>query len=425
MHYDVIVIGAGLAGLIAAESAREEGAKVLLLARGLGSLPLTTGCIDILGYAPAISKTPLTGPVSGIERLPAQHPYAKVGAEGVRRALAFFQNILKTENYPYAGSGETNFLIPTSLGSLHPSGLVPETFKHGDLSAPEPALLLGFEGLKDFFPSFAAQNLNLLLQKRGIASVFRSALLKRPDLEGRPLNGMSLASSFEKEDFRASLAEEVRSLLHPGERLGLPAVLGIHSPQEVWADLEKRVGAPIFEIPLPPPSIPGLRLQNFLKEHFRKGSGRFFIGFASAAPVIERSRIAGLCLGDPVRNVPYRASAFVLATGQFVGGGLDSERNRIFETLFGLPLRHPENRREWFRSTLLTPSGQPFNGFGVEVDQDLQPVDFQGRTVYQNLFAAGGILAHGDPMNEKSGGGIAISTGYWAGKRASEFAGKN
>jgi glycerol-3-phosphate dehydrogenase subunit B len=139
----------------------------------------------------------------------------------------------------------------------------------------------------------------------------------------------------------------------------------------------------------------------------------------------DGSRISGLLLGDPGRNVPYRASAFVLATGQFVGGGLDSERNRVFETLFGLPLRYPENRREWFRSTLLAPSGQPFNGFGVEVDQNLKPVDFQGQTVYQNLFAAGGILAHGDAMNEKSGGGIAISTGYWAGKRAAAYAKKS
>jgi glycerol-3-phosphate dehydrogenase subunit B len=425
MFYDVIVIGAGLAGLMAAESALEEGAKVLLLAKGLGSLPLTTGCIDILGYFPATSKTPLTVPASEIERVSDRHPYGKVGAKGVWQALAHFQKILESENYPYRGSGERNTLVPTSLGSLHPTGLVPETLGQGDLSAPGSALLLGFEGLKDFFPSFAAQNLNLLHHKGMTATVFRADLLKRPDLGEKPLNGMSLASAFEKEDFRALLAGEIRSLLRPGEKVGLPAVLGIHSSQKVWMDLQERVGAPIFEIPLPPPSIPGLRLQNFLKSNFQKRGGRFFIGFSRVAPLIEKSRIVGLALGDPGRNVPYRASAYVLATGQFVGGGLDSERNRIFETLFGLPLRYPENRREWFRSTLLTPAGQPFNGFGVEVDPNLQPVDLHDQVVYPNLFAAGGILAHGDSMNEKSGGGIAVSTGYWAGKHAAACARKN
>ena len=425
MHYDVIVIGAGLTGLMAAESALEVGAKVLLLARGLGSLPLTTGCIDILGYSPVTSKTPLSAPAAEVARVSARHPYGMIGAEGVWQALAHFRSVLDSESYPYRGSGEKNILIPTSLGSLHPTGLVPETLEQGDLSLPRPALLLGFEGLKDFFPFFAAQNLNLLHQKGATNSFFRAALLKRPPLGEKPLNGMSLASAFEEEDFRASLAGEMRSLLRYGERLGLPAVLGIQSPQKVWMDLQERVGAPIFEVPLPPPSIPGLRLQNFLKSNFQKRGGRLFIGFSSIQPIIEKSRIVGLILGDPGRNVPYRAAAFVLATGQFVGGGLDSERNRIFETLFGLPIRYPANRKEWFRSTLLTPTGQRFNSFGVEADQNLQPVDLHGQVVYQNLFAAGGILAHGDSMNEKSGGGIAVSTGYWAGKHAAEYAKKS
>jgi glycerol-3-phosphate dehydrogenase subunit B len=38
--------------------------------------------------------------------------------------------------------------------------------------------------------------------------------------------------------------------------------------------------------------------------------------------------------------------------------------------------------------------------------------------IYQNLYAAGGILAHGDSMAEKSGGGVAIATGYAAGQLA-------
>ena len=62
MFYDVIVIGAGLSGLMAAEAAQSQGARVLLLAKGMGSLPLTTGCIDGLGYFPSISKSLLAHP---------------------------------------------------------------------------------------------------------------------------------------------------------------------------------------------------------------------------------------------------------------------------------------------------------------------------------------------------------------------------
>jgi len=39
MFYDVIVIGAGLAGLMAAEAAQEKGARVLILARAWVRFP--------------------------------------------------------------------------------------------------------------------------------------------------------------------------------------------------------------------------------------------------------------------------------------------------------------------------------------------------------------------------------------------------
>ena len=53
--YDVIVIGMGLAGLMAAKTAAEEGKTVLLIGKGMGTAHTYTGCIDVLGYYPAKS----------------------------------------------------------------------------------------------------------------------------------------------------------------------------------------------------------------------------------------------------------------------------------------------------------------------------------------------------------------------------------
>ena len=50
--YDVLVIGAGLAGLSAAAKLAEGGAKVMLIAKGVGATHLGPGTIDVLGYAP-------------------------------------------------------------------------------------------------------------------------------------------------------------------------------------------------------------------------------------------------------------------------------------------------------------------------------------------------------------------------------------
>ena len=158
-----------------------------------------------------------------------------------------------------------------------------------------------------------------------------------------------------------------------------------------------------------------------LKDHLRERGVRVVVGLSALIPLSEPARLKGFSLGNSSNSPIYRAQAFVLATGKFFGGGLDSDRGRIYETLLGLPVRHPSDRQEWFTRRLLAPEGQPFNSFGLEVDGELRPIDGEGKVIYQNLFAAGGILAHADSMAEKSGGGVAISTGYLAGKLAARF----
>lgn len=428
MFYDVIVIGAGLSGLMAAEAARTEGARVLLLAKGMGSLSLTTGCIDGLGYFPSSSKIPLASPLASIAGLQIhrpRHPYAIIGKGRILSSLAHFQELCREGRLPYRGSFSANLLLPTALGTFHPTCLVPASMEKGGVSLPGPVLLLGIQGLRDFSPFFAAENLNALYTQGKILSCFRADILKGVDLPGKVVNGLNLARSFDERDFREEFVRRIRPLLKRKERLGLPAVLGFDSSAEAWQDLEEKLDAEIFEIPLPPPSAPGLRLYNCLKDRLREKGVRIVVGLSELTPLREPGFLKGFSLGRTAKSPAYRARAFVLATGKFFGGGLDADRGKVFETLLGLPLRYPPRRREWFNPHLLAPEGQPFNSFGVEVDEELRPVDGAGKVLYPNLFAAGGILAHADSLAEKSGGGVAISTGYWAGKLAATYACKS
>ena len=55
----VVVIGAGLAGLVASIRLADAGARVALLNKGTGGLQLSQGTVDILGYGPGRIERPL------------------------------------------------------------------------------------------------------------------------------------------------------------------------------------------------------------------------------------------------------------------------------------------------------------------------------------------------------------------------------
>jgi glycerol-3-phosphate dehydrogenase subunit B len=112
------------------------------------------------------------------------------------------------------------------------------------------------------------------------------------------------------------------------------------------------------------------------------------------------------------RPLKHRAANFLLATGGILGGGFDSDpTGRLWEVIFDLPLTAPRRRSEWFRPEFLDPAGHPIFHAGVPVNREFQPINADGTPVYANLWAAGGLLAHTDPIRERSLEGIAIATG--------------
>src|SRR5438270_6391368 len=92
--YDVVVVGLGLAGLVAALAARGRGARTLVVGRGYGTLRFRPGTIDVLGYW---RGRPVEAPglrVAAVAATERRHPYALAGGdlapalEAVRGAAA-------------------------------------------------------------------------------------------------------------------------------------------------------------------------------------------------------------------------------------------------------------------------------------------------------------------------------------------------
>src|SRR3989337_3785383 len=105
MHYDLIVIGMGLSGLMAAKTAVEMGKKTLIIGKGMGSIGLFSNTIDLLGDLPKGMK--LTNGLSQWVKDHPQHPYSKVGVEGVEEALSSFLSLFP-EPYSFRSVNEEN-----------------------------------------------------------------------------------------------------------------------------------------------------------------------------------------------------------------------------------------------------------------------------------------------------------------------------
>jgi glycerol-3-phosphate dehydrogenase subunit B len=403
-RWDLIVIGMGLAGLTAARTAIEMGAKVLIIGRGMGALTLFGNTIDILGEVP-----PGTDMKSGVTQwieANRDHPYARMGWSGISDAMESFRELFPPP-YTFTPIGEENCFVPTGAGTLRPTYLLPVTMTAGVEMSAADTLIVGLKGFKDF----QGDTVSLHLQCRGV-----NLPLPRYGLEG--LTALALARLMDEEPFRESLGEAIRRQTAGEKRIGLPAILGLRAPADVLKTLEAVTGAGVFEIPMLPPSIPGIRIFRRFREDLIEKGATFLIGNPVTGADVKDGRCEGITLQNQPLETVYHAERYVLATGRFLGGGLSSDMERIAEPLFHLPVSQPESRGEWFRERFFQPEAHPIHRSGIVVDAALRPVDKEGKIILSNVWLAGSILAHHQSIEEHSREGIDIATGYLAARRA-------
>src|SRR4030042_15897 len=156
MHYDLIIIGMGLSGLMAAKTAAESGQKVLIIGKGMGSLCLFSNTLDVLGNLPKAMK--LRNGLSQWVKDHPEHPYSKVGSERIGEALSSFLSLFPSP-YSFQTMGDGNCLIPTGAGTLRPTYLMPVTMVAGVSLKEGDGLIVGFEGFKDFYANYVADQL--------------------------------------------------------------------------------------------------------------------------------------------------------------------------------------------------------------------------------------------------------------------------
>ena len=404
MPYDLIVIGMGLSGLMAAKTAAEAGQKVLIVGKGIGSLYLFSNTIDLLGSLPDGKKAG-EGLSQWIKDHP-KHPYSKMRPERIEEALSSFL-FLFPPLYSFQTIGDGNCLIPTGAGTFRPTYLVPDTMVAGTSLKEGNGLIVGFKGFKDFYAHYVADQLKC-----------RGTTLTLPDFPDQEMTATALARLMERKSFRENIGREIKKQLRHETHVGFPAILGIRNPIQVKEDLEKIMSANAFEIPIPPPSIPGIRIFNRFKEWLIQKGVTFLPGYSVSKAIIKGKRCEGMEMTHPPVITTYSADRYILATGRFMGGGLVASDERISEPIFSLPVAQPPSREDWFGKSFFNRLPHPVHEAGILTDASFRPTNENGIPILVNVWAAGSILAHHHCIGEKSREGIEIATGYMAAKHA-------
>ncbi|BDG01795.1 FAD-binding protein [Anaeromyxobacter oryzae] len=421
---DVLVIGGGMAGAVAALAARDGGARVVLARRAPGATALSSGAIAVAPDPGASPDEPLAwrrGPLEAARRLAARrhdHPYAVVGSAGLWRLGEALGFVARSLDGLLAPALERPRFLATPFGTAAGVALCQRSMEAGDLLAvPGPLTVCGFAGHLAFDAELVAAGLGRYTARGGPDVIAAQVGLPFDDPAARP---HELARALERPGAAERLGEALRATPGIGGAgtVLLPPVLGLDPAARVPERIAAAAGVPIAETLSDVPSVPGLRLHAALEARLRAAGVAVLGGAVSGAPLPGAAVDVG--------GTAVVAGTWILASGRFVGGGV-ARRGVLLDPAFGLAVQAAEGREAGVHLALrpaasLTVrdrrSPQPLLSAGLRVDAALRPLDARGRPVHPRLLAAGAIIGGHEQATDGTGLGVAILTGFLAGRAA-------
>lgn len=360
-RFDLIIVGAGIAGMTAAAAAASRGLRVGLVNAGFGLFVFGAGCVE------------------SQQLLPNEAP------EALGEAIDFFCDVTRQAGCPFRGSLGERRHLPTIMGSFQTVALAPFYLWNSDAAASNRAAVVGIKGLSSFDANFAADRLVHNARRLDLNTTYVAREISLSLEAGSQASTLQFANRFDRDPhFRRELLDALKPITRDTDLIILPGILGQRSTLHEISDFERALDCPLCELPTLPPSIPGLRLFHALEAHLRKMGVEFFSGYPVKELEIENGHCQGVLVDIPARPLRLVAESVVLASGQF-------SAHLLGATFFG-------------------------------VDGWLHPITRSGAVIADNLYAIGALLRStgGHGGNER-----AILTGYRAGLLAAEQGGRH
>jgi glycerol-3-phosphate dehydrogenase subunit B len=419
-----------MAGAVAALAARESGGRVVLARRAPGATGLWGGAISVAPDPGALPATPWAahaGVVEAARRVAATapgHPY-----DVLRGRLDRLWNALEFATGQLSGvlappTGRNRWLL-TPHGRAHPAATCLASMVAGDLATVRGVLAVvapsGHLGWDAGLVASGAERARPLgaPEARAVSlDLFRweEAALGRPFDLARALEAPGAAEEVGVA-LRAALPRRAAAAV-------FPPILGLDPAARVAERIAEAAGLPVAEFLSDLPSVPGLRLHRALDARLAEAGVEVVAGeVREAEGPGSPARVGG-------REVAARS--WVLATGRFVGGGI-ARRGGLVETVLGLPVlasegafaeagAHLAERAPGALTVRDSRAPQPLLAAGLRVDAALRPLDAEGRPVHERLHAAGAVVGGHDQASDGTGMGVAILTGWLAGRAAAGVA---
>ena len=365
MKFDVVILGGGLAGMVAGISLQKAGLSTTIVSGGQNALHFFSGSFESL-------KTPDA------------------------RLAKLFEEALIRVHYK-----EGVRLMP--LGTFKESALSLEDISLFDSpKIGRRALVVNFLGYHDFFSSFLAEG----LEKQGMECRIR--FLNLPELEQLGLSPSEMRSvqiARKMDRIWEKVVQEVRVLLKDEDTVILPQVFGLLDPS-VPGRIRQGIPAQVVFAGTMPPSVPGIRTQMLLKRRYEVLGGTFLGGDEA----LEAHVHDGVVHSIVTRNLDshyLEATHFILATGGYFSKGLRTNPFEVSEPVFGLDVECAPDRNDWYNPSFA--GDQPYMQYGVKTDASLHAI--KDGAPLKNLYAIGSVL--GATRTEfGSAAGQAIKTAF-------------